>query len=186
MATQAPTTSRVNRLLMLAHRLANWFGLELNVDGDVPAPEPINDARLMRCVITMEANEFLKMAEDVLVRMDADADVYTCKASVLANAVACELVANLGGPVDTKLEGQMTALIRQARKVRRTHDNIVRAVRAAERFARSGAGAGGDNVYESVDDFIARSKRLRAEVDTRLAATRAFLKKRRAATENDA
>ena len=159
---------------MLAHRLANWFGLELNVDGgDVATPEPVNDARLMRCVITMEANEFLKMAEDVLVRMDADADVYTCKASVLANAVVCELVANLGGPVDTNLEGQMRALIHQARKVRRAHDNLVRAVRAAERFAQSGAGAGGESVHESVDDFIARSKRLRAEVWTHALLLRA-------------
>lgn len=133
--------------------------------------------RHVETTVPDDVHLFMKLAEAMLVRIDADANVYACKAGDLANAALRAMSEDLAATFENPDEAyiQMRLLIRRARKVRRAHDDLVRATNAAERFAR---GERGFVSGESADELIERSKRLLAEVDKQLHHHR----KRRAAS----
>ena len=118
-----------------------------------------------------DVNLFMKLVEAMLVRIDADANVYACKTGDLANAALRVMSEDLSTTFENPDEAhvQMKSLIRRVRIVRDAQDRLVRAINAAERFER------GERRFvsgESVEDLLARSKRLRAEVDKRLDSIR--------------
>lgn len=154
------SASNTRRFVVFAERLASVFRLDVSACCGGHS----QGFHHVEMTVPDDVNLFLKLAEAMLVRIDADANVYMCKTGDLANAALRVMSEDLSTTFENpdKAYVQMRLLIRRARKVRRAHDDLVR---AAERFAR------GERRFvscESVDELIERSKRLLAEGDKQL------------------